>query len=70
MVLVAKQSCRSSKPPTISMKPIDPTPWNPLPSHPGDLIEQIKFNHLDAYLTQLGILTGDLCFKKLFEPLP
>jgi len=47
-----------------------PTPWTPLPPHDGDLIEQIKFNHLDAYLTQLGILSDELCFEKLFEPLP
>jgi hypothetical protein len=47
----------------------DPTPWTPLPAHQADLIEQIKFNHLDAYLTQLGILSGDLCFAKLFAPL-
>ncbi len=48
----------------------NPTSWTPLGAHSGDLVEQIKFNHLDAYLTQLGILSGGLCFKKLFEPLP
>jgi hypothetical protein len=46
-----------------------PAPWHPLPPHDGDLVEQIKFNHLDAYLTQLGILSGDLCFEELFKPI-
>lgn len=42
--------------------------WTQLPPHDGNLVEQIKFNHLDAYLKQLGILGGGLDFESLFLP--
>jgi hypothetical protein len=43
--------------------------WTPLPAHDGNLLDQVEFNHLDAYLAQLGILGGGLQFSELFNPM-
>jgi hypothetical protein len=46
----------------------DDAQWTAVP-HEGNPFDQIKFNHLDAYLTQLGILGGGLQFNELFKPI-